>query len=210
MNTQASGEAWTRLWQALGAHTVPGGLYNQLVRAYSEPQRRYHTLEHLRECLAYFEAAASLARRPDEVELAIWFHDAVYDPQRRDNEQRSADWARAAILAAGCAEDLAERVAGLVLATAKHEAPADDPDAQVLLDIDLAILGAGPVRYTEHEEQVRAEYAHVSEADWRAGRTRVLEGFLARPRLFATPPFHAALEEVARANIQASLAALRA
>src|SRR3954469_12226246 len=97
-------DAWVALWTALGAAEVPRGLFNQLVAAYSERQRHYHTLQHLRECLAHFEAASMLARRPAEVELALWFHDAVCEPQRHDNEERSADWARASVLAAGCAE----------------------------------------------------------------------------------------------------------
>lgn len=203
-----SGEDWKRLWTGVGVEVVPGGLYNQLVRAYGEPQRHYHTLQHLRECLAHFDAAASLARRPAEVELALWFHDAVYDPTRRDNEERSAAWARSGIAAAGCDAAVAERVAQLVLATAAHEAPAGDADAALLLDIDLAILGAAPARFDEYERQVRAEYAHVAEADFRAGRARVLAGFLARPRLYATEAFHGALEQRARANLARSLATL--
>ena len=94
-----SGEEWRRLWTALGAQTINGGLFNQLVRAYGEPQRHYHTLQHLRECLAHWEAASALARRPEEVELALWFHDAVYDPRRSDNEARSAEWAQASVAA---------------------------------------------------------------------------------------------------------------
>lgn len=203
-----SGEDWKRLWSGLGVEVVPGGLYNQLVRAYGEPQRHYHTLQHLRECLAHFDAAASLALRPAEVELALWFHDAVYDPTRRDNEERSAAWARSGIAAAGCDAAVAERVAQLVLATAAHEAPTGDADAALLLDIDLAILGAAPARFDEYERQIRAEYAHVAEADFRAGRARVLAGFLARPRLYATGVFHGALEQRARANLARSLATL--
>jgi predicted metal-dependent HD superfamily phosphohydrolase len=185
------------------------GLFNQLVAAYSEPQRHYHTLQHLRECLAHFEAAASLAKRPAEVELALWFHDAVYDAQRQDNEERSAEWARRSILAAGCGEDVALRVQALVLATASHEAVADDPDLQLLLDIDLAILGAAPARFAEYERQIRAEYAHVPEPLFRAGRARVLAGFLARPRVYATAAFHDALEQRARANIVTALSAVQ-
>jgi predicted metal-dependent HD superfamily phosphohydrolase len=203
-------EAWARMWEALGAQTVSGGLFNQLVRAYGEPQRHYHTLQHLRECLAHWEAASALARQPEQVELALWFHDAVYDPQRSDNEERSAQWAHASVLAAGCPAEVADRIAALVRATASHEAPVDDPDAQLLLDIDLAILGAGPARFDEYERQVRAEYAHVPEAAFRAGRGRVLAGFLGRPRLYATAPFHDALEQRARDNLARSLAALQA
>lgn len=205
-----SGEEWRRLWTALGAQSINGGLFNQLVRAYGEPQRHYHTLQHLRECLAYCESASALARRPEEVALALWFHDAVYDPRRQDNEARSAEWARASILAAGCEAAVAERVAQLVLATATHQAQGDDPDTLLLLDVDLAILGAAPARFDEYERQVRAEYAHVPEADFRAGRARFLQGLLARPRLYATAPFHDALEQRARANLQRSIAALQA
>ena len=209
MNINA--ESWRRLWSELGAPTqdIPMGLFNQLVAAHSEPQRHYHTLQHLRECLAHFEAAASLATRPAEVELALWFHDAVYDPQRQDNEDRSADWARRSVLAAGCGEEVAQRIQALVLATASHEAPADDPDLQLLLDIDLAILAAAPARFAEYERQIRAEYAHVPEPLFRAGRARVLAGFLARPRIYATAAFHDALEQRARANLAGTIAALQ-
>ncbi|HSV84044.1 MAG TPA: N-methyl-D-aspartate receptor NMDAR2C subunit [Ramlibacter sp.] len=218
--------SWQRLWGELGARETSGGLLNQLMAAYSEPQRRYHTLQHLRECLAHFEAAASLARRPAEVELALWFHDAVYDPQRGDNEERSADWAQASLLAAGCAEAHAERVAALVMVTKTHEpagppqgripegaarrlssdAPADDPDAALLLDIDLAILAASPARFDEYERQIRAEYVHVPEADFRARRAEILSGFLARERIYRTPVFHDALEARARQNLTRAVA----
>ena len=201
-------DAWQRLWGELGAGEVPRGLYNQLVAAYSERHRSYHTLQHLRECLAHFEAASALARRPAEVEAALWFHDAIYDPKARDNEERSADWAASSILAADCEASIAERVRQLVLATDGHAA-SDDPDTQFLLDVDLAILGAAPARFAEYERQVRAEYAHVPEAEFRTGRAQVLARFLARPRIYLTPSFREALEERARANLQHALAAAR-
>lgn len=204
----ASSEGWRRLWGELGAQEIPGGLYNQLVAAYSAGERHYHTLQHLRECLAHFEAAASLARRPAEVELALWFHDAVYDPRRTDNEERSADWAGRSVVAAGCEAAVAQRVQALVRATAGHQA-STNPDTQLLLDIDLAILGASPARFAEFERQVRAEYAHVPEPAFRQGRARILSGFLARPRIFGTAPFHDALEQRARDNIGQALAALQ-
>jgi predicted metal-dependent HD superfamily phosphohydrolase len=201
--------SWQRLWRELGADPVPAGLYNQLVAAYSEEQRQYHTLQHLRECLAHLDAAASLALHPAEVELALWFHDAVYDPLRNDNEERSAEWAWRSILAAGCGEDLAQRVQALVLATKGHSA-SDDADTRLLLDIDLAILGAAPARFDEYERQVRAEYAHVTEAEYRFGRAEVLAAFLGRPRVYLTAAFHDALEHRARENLGRSLSALQA
>jgi predicted metal-dependent HD superfamily phosphohydrolase len=201
--------AWQRLWQQLGADPVPAGLFNQLLAAYSEAQRAYHTLQHLRECLAHFEAAASLAQRPDEVELALWFHDAVYDPRAADNEERSAEWARRSILAAGCDEAVAQRVQALVLATQGHQA-GDDPDTRLLLDIDLTILGAAPARFDEYGRQIRAEYAHVPAEEFRVRRQRVLQGFLERPHIYATEVFRAALEQRARDNLARALAGLQA
>jgi predicted metal-dependent HD superfamily phosphohydrolase len=200
---------WRLLWEALGAQAVPQGLLNQLMASYSEPHRRYHTLRHLRECLFHFDAARTLAARPDEVLLALWFHDAVYEPARPDNEERSADWARTSMRAAGCDADATDRVHALVLAT-RHGSAAvhEDPDTQLLLDIDLASLGAAPARFDEDNRDIRAEYAHVSEADYRAGRRQILEGFLARPRLYRTDAFHGALDGSARANLRRALAAL--
>lgn len=204
-----SGDSWRRLWGELGAGEIPGGVYNQLVAAYSEKHRHYHTLQHLRECLAHFDAAGSLARRPAEVELALWFHDAVYDAHRDDNEERSADWAQRSADAAGCDPDIGKRLKALVLATAGHAA-SDDADTQLLLDIDLAILGAAPERFAEYERQIRAEYAHVPAAAYRSGRSRVLQAFLERPRIYGTAAYHDALEQRARANVGQALAALQA
>jgi predicted metal-dependent HD superfamily phosphohydrolase len=203
-----SAAAWQRLWGELGARTVSGGLLNQLVAAYSERHRHYHTLRHLRECLAQFDAAASLARQPADVELALWFHDAVYDPQRDDNEERSADWARASVLAAGCAPQRAERIAELVLATKGHAAPAGDADCALLLDIDLAILGASAARFDGYEQEIRAEYAHLPQDRFEAARARVLQSFLDRPRIYLTDAYRDALEPAARSNLQRSLARL--
>jgi predicted metal-dependent HD superfamily phosphohydrolase len=197
-------ESWQRLWTELGARDIDRGLFNRLVAAYSEGQRHYHTLQHLRECLLHFEAAASLAQHPAEVELALWFHDAVYDPQRSDNEERSAEWAARSVRGAGCAEDVARRVEMLVLATRTHAA-APDADTKLLLDIDLAILGAAPARFAEYGRQVRAEYAHVPEELFRDRRARVLASFLARARIYATDAYRDALEQRARANLRVEI-----
>ena len=202
-------DAWQRMWDALEAQRIDRGLFNRLLAAYSEGQRHYHTLQHLRECLAHCEAAASLERRPGEVELALWFHDAVYDPRRADNEERSAEWAARSVRAAGCPEEVAQRVEALVLATRSHAAASDaDADTRLLLDIDLAILGAAPARFAQYEQQIRAEYAHVPPAEFAARRRRILAGFLARPRIFLTDAFHDALEARARDNLRGALDAV--
>jgi predicted metal-dependent HD superfamily phosphohydrolase len=199
--------AWVRMWNELGAVGADEGLYNRLVACWNEEHRRYHTLQHLRECLAWFNKVRGLAGRAAEVELALWFHDAFYDPRRTDNEARSADWARASVLQAGLRAEVAGRVHELVMAT-RHQAIPHDADSRLLVDVDLSILGAEPGRFDEFDEQVRAEYAHVPDAAFREGRSRILDGFLARPRLYGTDPLFQALEERARSNLRRALARL--
>jgi len=209
--TLITAESWKRLWGELGAREVNGGLMNQLVAAYSERHRHYHTLQHLRECLALFEAAAPVAARAAEVELALWFHDAVYDPRASDNEARSADWAESSVRAAGCDAAIAQRVGDLVRSTAHQQPPAvEGPDVDLLLDIDLAILGSAPARFDESSRQIRAEYAHVPEDTFRTRRADFLRSLLARPALYRTEVFRAPLEAAARANLQRALDALSA
>ncbi|MGM9482152.1 HD domain-containing protein [Roseateles sp. NT4] len=195
-----------RAWTALGARDGEA-LQAELLARYAEPHRGYHTQQHLHECLALFGEFAHLAERPAEVEIALWFHDAIYDVHRHDNEALSADWARAALLDAGAPADAAERVAALVLATRHSVAPAT-ADEQLLVDIDLAILGAAPARFAEYEAQIRVEYAYVPQAVFNEKRGAILAGFLARPVLYGTPALRERFEAPARANLQAALSAL--
>lgn len=195
---------------------VSENLHAELLAAWSEPHRRYHTLQHLGECLAHLKAARAEAARPEEVELALWFHDAIYAIGRNDNEQRSADWAREALLSGGAPADMASRVHSLVMATrhgVQAPSPADGDDARdtaLLLDIDLSILGAPPQRFDEYEQQIAQEYAAVPEAVRRPRRKAILEGFLRRERIYATPHFHALCEAQARENLSRSIARLSA
>src|SRR5207248_1574948 len=154
-------------------------------------------LRHLEECFALFEEARSLCAHPGEVGLALWLHDAVYQPRWRDSEEASARWAGKILHEAGAPAGVAERVRDLILAT-KHDAKPRAGDAAVLVDIDLAILGAEPARFDEYEAQVRSEYAHVPDAMFRLGRAKILKGFLARPSIYATPRFRERFEARAR------------
>ncbi|PTT91814.1 N-methyl-D-aspartate receptor NMDAR2C subunit [Pelomonas sp. HMWF004] len=197
---------WRAAWQALVA-TPSGALHAELLARYAEPHRAYHTPQHLAECLALFDEFRALAQRPAEVEIALWFHDAVYDVHRHDNEAVSADWARTALLAAGDAPDAAERVAALVLAT-RHSVAPTTPDEQLLVDIDLAILGAAPARFAEYEAQIRVEYGFVPPAVFQEKRGAILAGFLARPVLYGTPALRERFEAVARANLRQAIADL--
>lgn len=197
---------WTEARSALGIAAPDEALCLELQRRYAEPQRRYHTMQHLGECLAWFEREKALAERPGEVALALWFHDAIYDVHAHDNEARSADWARNALLHAGANEDAAERIHALVMAT-RHDAVPKGRDAELLIDIDLSILGAEPARFAEYERQVHAEYAFVPDEVRRPRRRAILQRFLDRQAIYATPRMHALLEARARINLQKSIAA---
>lgn len=202
-------QRWFKAWQALGAEPTPSlaAVHERLLAAYAEPQRHYHTGQHLAECFAQLDALAPLARSPAEVEVALWFHDAVYQPRKSDNEARSADWARETAQASGIAPDSADRIQALILAT-RHAALPQGPDQEVLVDVDLSILGANPARFDEYEEQVRAEYAWVPGFLYRRKRGEILEEFLARPAIYSTTPCRERLEPAARANLARSLARL--
>jgi predicted metal-dependent HD superfamily phosphohydrolase len=197
--------SWSRMWRGLQGRGDGAAARDELVALYAQPQRKYHTLQHLRECLAHFESAMQLAQRSEEVEAGLWFHDAIYDLGAKDNEERSAQFAREVLLAAGGAPDAAERIAQLVLAT-KHTASPVEPDARLLVDIDLAILGGHPDRFAEYERQIRDEYAFVPEADFRPRRRAILQSFMARATIYSTPHFRDLLETRARANLARSLA----
>lgn len=198
--------SWREAWAAVGGRGSDA-LHTELLARYAEPHRAYHSQQHLAECLALLDEFRHLAERAAEIEIALWFHDAIYDVHRHDNEVRSADWARDALLDAAAAVDAADRVEALVLATRHSAAPAT-PDEQLLVDIDLAILGAAPARFAEYEAQIRVEYAHVPQAVFNEKRGAILAGVLARPLLYGTPALGARFEAAARANLQAAIASL--
>lgn len=183
---------------------------DELVAAYGEPQRHYHTLRHVHACL---QGAANIEMDPDDrivVELALWFHDVVYDPTRSDNEARSADRARAWVAdAVRNPLGRAGEVADLVLMTAGHTLePAADDLTRIVHDVDLAILGAHPDLYVTYAEQIRREYRHLDDATFATGRRRVLESLLATTPLFALPGFRAQIEPQARRNMEDELGRL--
>ena len=197
---------WTKLCAALAVEAAYAGqLWTHLADAYGEPQRHYHTLDHIAAVAADAGGLRDRFARPDAALLALFFHDIVYDPARRDNETRSADkldtW-------------LGRRIDAEVLAfcrraieaTASH-AGQGDPDIDLVLDIDMAILGAPRDAYLRYAEGVAREYLPVYGFDaYAAGRARLfLEPTLARGPLFLTAPF-AALEDQARANMAEELA----
>lgn len=197
-------DRWARGWRQVTTTGEPQQVYDELVSRYSEPHRHYHNLRHIAECLAEFDAAGQVGKDPVAVELAIWFHDAIYDTQAADNEERSAKLARERIAQAGGNAALSESVAALVLATKAHD-PALHPDAPLLVDVDLSILGQPRERFQEYEAQIRREYNWVPEETFAAKRAEILVRFLARERIYATHHFFAKYEQQARTNLQNSI-----
>jgi predicted metal-dependent HD superfamily phosphohydrolase len=198
---------WTALWSRLGAHGDGRAVFQRLANEYSAPPRTYHNAEHLKHCLVELDQHRGLAIRPDEIEAALWFHDAIYVPGREDNESRSARWAESALSEAGLEPAICRRVAALVLAT-RHATQAEDPGARLICDIDLSILGSAPARFEEFERRIREEYRRVPEMVYRRSRAEVCRGFLQRPSIYQTPAFIQRYEAPARQNLEKLLSAL--
>ena len=200
-------DRWLRLWQLAGATGDPTRWYENLAQAYSEPHRHYHNQQHIAECLAEFDSARHLAQQPAAVELALWFHDAAYDPKASDNEERSAVMARNCLEASGLSK-LGATVSELVIATKSHSTEAG-PDAALMVDVDLSILGQDERRFAEYESQIRAEYRSVPELIFNFKRAGILKRFQARERIYATDFFAAKYEQNARRNLERSIRQLK-
>ncbi|WP_218825448.1 metal-dependent phosphohydrolase [Streptosporangium subroseum] len=187
-------------WRSLtGPDAEPLG--RKLITRYNEPHRRYHTTAHLEAVLAHVDTLAGHAENPDLVRLAAWFHDAVYDPRRGDNEELSATLAERALPELGLPAGAVATVARLVRLTVTHDPAPEDADGAVLCDADLAILAAPPGIYATYAAAVREEYSFVPDDAFRVGRAAVLRSLLDLPAIFRI----ADLEAAARANIHAEL-----
>jgi predicted metal-dependent HD superfamily phosphohydrolase len=198
---------WEAVWKNLGARTVPQDVFDELIRAYSSPDRFYHTFGHIEDCFYIFDQTKSLAVHPEEVELAIWFHDAVYDSKRNDNEQKSAEWARATIDPLGMNQNIAGMISDLILAT-RHTGGATDNDAQLLVDVDLSILGRETDVFWRYEANIRKEYAWVPEPLFRQKRAEILHGFLDRASIYFHKEYRERFEQKARINLRQAVAKL--
>lgn len=197
-------------WHALTAPLLPDAARREawlarLAAAYDAPERHYHNLQHIENLLNRVEAYP--LHDPVVVGLAVWFHDAVYDPLRPDNEAQSADWAQVFLHQTTLAPARCARVADLIQRTKDHtqSQPPHDTDLLLFLDADLSTLGASEMAYWAYARQIRREYQAVPEELYRAGRRQVLARLLAAPVLFHTPALRAELDAPARRNLQAEI-----
>ncbi|MGV9005981.1 MAG: phosphohydrolase [Brevundimonas sp.] len=188
---------------------ITGAVRDDLISRYREPLRRYHTLTHIEDCLAQAKASTDLGPEARALLMtALWFHDAIYDPQRADNEAASARLAADTLKTMGRSEVEIAEIERLILLTAGHTVAADDHLGARLVSIDLSILGAPPARYDAYAQDIRAEYRHVPDPLYRPGRAAILRRFLEARRLFPDPVWAARLEERARDNLQREIADL--
>ena len=191
-------------WQAPESLDV----YAALETAYSEPARHYHTGEHIDDCLAQLDGAVELATAPEEIELALWFHDAVYRPTSSKNELKSAVWAQRFLRSLGADESKCRRVQEHIMATC-HGADSLTGDTAFVVDIDLSILGREPSEYDVYEQAIREEYRWVPGPIYRKKRAEILESFLAKPAIYVTGEFRERFEASARKNLQRAITGLR-
>ena len=194
-------ERWTRACTDVGVASDEGD-YRRVRRSWSGMGRHYHTLTHLEACLREFESAHALATRAGEVELALWFHDAIYRSWRQDNEQQSATLATRILRAASA--DCLDRIRQMVLATS-HRDEDFTGDTALVLDIDLSILGQTPDIYAQFERAIRREYWWVPRAKYVAGRGAVLQKFLGRRAIYQHDHFYERYEKQARTNLAVTI-----
>jgi predicted metal-dependent HD superfamily phosphohydrolase len=214
MNTvdDALGGKWSALWDILGLKWAWPSL-GLITKQYGEPHRKYHTIHHIEHCIGELTSARGVVQPHDFllVNMAVWYHDVVYDTHRTDNEEKSARFAHRILQRYGLPQVDADRVAQMILAT-KHigEVPADVA-TQVLLDVDLSFLGAPWDRYLEgYELRIREEYFWVSDTQFAVARAQFLRSLLSRERIFFTDTFRVRYEAQARENVNRAIVLLEA
>jgi predicted metal-dependent HD superfamily phosphohydrolase len=179
-------------------------IFTNLAAAYSSADRHYHNLAHILQILQIIEPMRVLAQNPTAIEFAAWFHDVIYNPKAKDNEEKSAVYAANVLNSLGIPALTIEKTVKIILATKTHQAN-DDIDTQILLDADLSILGTSPSDYRIYAQAIRSEYAWLPEVEYKFGRKQVLQKLLARPKIYHTEPLFKTLEISARQNIQAEI-----
>jgi predicted metal-dependent HD superfamily phosphohydrolase len=197
-------------WQELliGLRVEPeSDTFSRLQSAYAQKHRAYHTSRHIDECLSLLDELKHLAEHPSEVECALWFHDAIYEPMSKLNEDRSANWMAQFGATVGLGSDSIARMRAHIIATRHVALPADN-DSRLVVDIDLAILGAAPSRYDEFERDVRREYRWVPGMVYRPKRAAILQSFLDRSRIYHWEPAYERFESQARVNVSGAIQTL--
>lgn len=206
MNIDILKYKWQKLLEPFMVElSVSQRIFSDLVTAYSTVGRFYHTLQHIHHVLETMEDLKLVAIDFSVIQLAAWFHDVIYDPKSQDNEEKSAEYAEVVLTELAIPLATIARVKTIILSTKTHQSPPDDIDCQILLDADLAILGAAASKYKAYSRAIRQEYSWVPDREYRWGRKQVLDRFLQRNRIYYTSELFLALEERARDNLQGEI-----
>ena len=198
---------WEILMQSLGIEETQE-TYGELYKAYSEKHRHYHTVNHIKDCLEKFDSIKHFADDSAAIEVAIWFHDAVYKPFSSKNELDSSNWAASFLSQNNVEKTFTDRVHKLIMAT-RHDTQSLEHDSSLLIDIDLSILGEEEEKYRQFEKDVRKEYRWVPFFVYRKKRCAILNSFLNRKRIFSNIMFYELYEERARINIKEAIKMLQ-
>lgn len=206
-------DALRRQWLSLlarytAAEAYAQSVFDKLTTEYASAARCYHNLSHIHSLLNLYDACEHDPARADAIRCAIWFHDGVYDTRRKDNEERSADWAAQFLQNIKAPDELIAGVRRLILATKRHEPDALDEEWRIFLDLDLAILGSEAKVYQRYAAAIRREYAWVPSFLYRRERRKILANFLDRKTIYVTATIFRQYEQQARCNLQTEIAAL--
>lgn len=190
-------------------------IYNHFIfEYYSESHRLYHTLDHIVDCLNEFDrykkdtaSQGTFFVCPEEIELAIWLHDLIYDPKSSGNERRSCDMARLILKVCGVSDKATRRVCKMIRLTDRHSKDLDfiSIDQQVFMDIDCSILGRDYESFQDYDEDIRSEYGFVPDKLFKEKRKDFLKEMIKRKSIFYTTYFKDKYENQARTNILAIL-----
>jgi predicted metal-dependent HD superfamily phosphohydrolase len=196
---------WLSLWHRLGVYSYDRIInsYIELLKRYNEPHRKYHNLNHINHCLAEFNTVFHLAKEPDALELAIWYHDAIYEIGASDNEKKSSLLVDGVMSGFLVSEELIKTVKDIIIATEHNKVP-ESFDARLMLDIDISNLGQAE-KFKETNRLVREEYSLVPENLFNNGRSNILQSFLDRPNIYLTDVFREKYENNARKNLQQAI-----
>jgi predicted metal-dependent HD superfamily phosphohydrolase len=202
-------DQWVNLTSQYGPDpSVIESLFNSIVEHYSANERAYHNLSHIQSLLALSESLLDKIQQPGALYFAVWFHDVIYDTQRPDNEEKSAEFAAESLARLSVPEPVIAVTQEMILATKQHRGEDLSWDAKAFLDLDTSILGAPEEIYREYSRAIRKEYSWVPDALYRDGRMKVLNDFLRRDRIYHTEEIRAKYEEQARSNIAGEISAL--
>ena len=202
------GARFVALATTLGASPAAAHIWaDAVIQRYKEPQRHYHTLEHIATMFRCLDACRAMLRDEAGVALAIFFHDVVYDPRRADNERESVRVFEEFAASVGLAKRMTEKVVGFIERTVTHTLSGGEgeEDLELFLDFDLEVLARPNEEYEVYVRQIREEYGYYEEDEYRKGRVGVLRGFLERERLYLSERFYVEMEEAARRNLRAEI-----